>query len=61
MYYDYLGGGKASDSEDEEPAAKKKATPALVSLNSIIYTCKQSLDERQKCWVIKMYKDLLTL
>lgn len=25
-----LGGGKGSDSEDDEPAAKKKATPALV-------------------------------
>ena len=25
-----LGGGKGSDSDDDEPAAKKKATPALV-------------------------------
>lgn len=27
----YVGGGKGSDSDDDEPAAKKKMSPALVS------------------------------
>lgn len=54
LYFGCLGGGKGSDSEDDEPAAKKKATPALV--RHIILFCHGALishhNSKSDIWIL---------